>query len=455
MTQLKTIFLVTVVMLTTFAVEAQITITKSHMPKSGDTIRYSEAPMTDLPDLTKTDTNYNWDFSEMGMQSQGLYEYKASFQTPYIINFGFSALGLKIADSIGSGQMALKNLYNFYKSTNTQFETVGIGFQYGSFPLPQSGKYSKKDIIYKFPLTYNDKHTNDFEAKVPITLVLVPVGDFYIKGTRTTEVDGWGKISTPYVTDEECIRIKSVIEETDSIVISTLNIDLAIPTKKIEYKWLSKSERIPILEVSGTEVLGNFVPTYIRYRDTFRTPKGIFDLTVDFKADKVSGNTNDTFKLKDETDGRVLFREWRITPSTYTFIDGTDENSKEAKVKFSKAGKYSVELWARNVVNEDSLLRTDYLDVAQGASIGDPLLQLSTNIYPNPFINTLEISLHNSEISTFVKLFDANGRLVYSSGFEPNHRIEIDTKDFEAGTYFIEIEQGDETIRHQLLKIKH
>lgn len=443
-------------LLAVFSIEsmAQITITSSHMPKSGDTIRYSEAPLTDLPDLTKTGTNYTWDYEEMGMNRQAIYEYKASFRTPYIINFGFSAIGLKIADSLGTGQLALQNVYNFFKNSSSQWETVGVGFQYSTFPLPQSGKYSKTDKIYEFPLKYNNKYSNDFAAKIPITLTLVPVGDFFITGNRTTEVDGWGKITTPYADEVDCIRIKSVIEEVDSISISSLNINIGIPTKRVEYKWLSTSERIPILEISGTEVLGNFVPTYIRYRDTFRTPKSRLDVTADFEVDTRTPSTNDTVTLTDKSEGPIIFREWTITPTTYNFVNGTDENSTNPQLQFTKAGRYTVQLNVSNVAFEDSLVKVEYITVNQGASVPE-LGILSNEIYPNPFINTLEITINQPNTSTFVKLFAADGRLILEEELRDQEHYSIPTSHFEAGIYFLEMSQNGQLHRKKLLKIKH
>jgi PKD repeat protein len=434
-------------------VHAQITITSSDMPKSGDTIRYSQTAITELPDLTKTGTNYSWDYSSMGMESQGLYEYKASFQTPYLLNFGFSAIGQKISDSLGTGQLALQNIYTFYKSSSSKFETVGIGFQYSSLPLPQSGKHSNTDKIYEFPLKYNNKTSDDFEAKVPIVAVAIPIGNFFIVGTRTTEVDGWGKISTPYVSNVECIRVKSVIEEIDSVVIPTLSVNLAIPTTKVEYKWLSKTEHIPILEITGTEVLGNFVPTYIRYRDTFRTEIGPLDLVANFEADAVDGSTNDTFSISDMSDGTVLTRNWEITPNTYKYVNGTDENSKIAQVQFTSSGKYSVKLVIGNIVNQDSLSRTDYINVKMGSSV--PELRLMSNIvYPNPFINSLNIRLIEKKNNTFVKLFNVEGRLVFEGDYQNQQSITISTNDFEAGSYILEVTSNSGSIHRRLLKIK-
>lgn len=453
MTLLKKTFGLLLTTSLAFTSYAQISITSSNMPKSGDTIRYSEAALTDLPDLTKTGADYEWNYGDLSLQSQAMYEYKASWQTPYILNFGFTAIGQKIADSLGSGQIALQNVYNFYKNSSSKFETVGIGFQYGAFPLPQAGKHSNSDKIYEFPLTYNDKNTDDFEAKVSIVLVAIPVGDLYQKGTRTTEVDGWGKITTPYADEVECIRVKSVIEQVDSVVIASMNINFALPTKRVEYKWLSKTERIPVLEISGTEVLGNFVPTYIRYRDTFRTPKGRFDLTANFEADKISGTTNDTFTLKDMSEGSILQRVWSITPNTFNYVNGTDANSTNPQVTFSQAGQYSIKLGIRNIVNTDSMDKADYIDVQQGVSVQKPKV-VSNLVYPNPFINKLEIRLNGQKSNIFVKLYDANGKVIFASTYKDTSTISISTEDYSEGTYFLEVDSDSEILHQKLLKIK-
>jgi hypothetical protein len=248
---------------------AQITITQAHMPSTGDTIRYTEAPVIGLPDYTTTGTNYTWDFTQLGINGQALYEYKNSALTPYILNFGFSALGLKIADTIGIAQIQLINLYNFFKKSASGFENVGVGFQYAALPIPQSGKHDDPDEIYSFPLNYNNSTNTTFSITIPIS-VGVPIGNYYQSGTRQTIVDGWGKISTPYASDINCLRVKAIVNQRDSVNLSTPPVDFAIDQKRIEYKWLSTTEKIPILEITGNEVLGNFTPLTVRYRDKFR-----------------------------------------------------------------------------------------------------------------------------------------------------------------------------------------
>lgn len=270
---LRKFTILTALSITALAVNGQITISSTNMPSAGDTIRYSTVQLAPGVDFKTTGANKTWDFTGLKASSQAVYEYKSSTTTPYILNFGFSAIGLKIADSLGSGQMGLKNVYNFFKKSTAKWENVGIGFQLGALPLPQSGKHTNADEIYQFPLNYNDKDSSSFVLKVPLTAVIVNIGNYFQDGKRINTVDGWGKISTPYKNDMECIRIKSVITQKDSIAASIQGqqpINFAFPNNRVEYKWLSNTEKIPVLEVSGTEIGGNFTPTIIRYRDNVK-----------------------------------------------------------------------------------------------------------------------------------------------------------------------------------------
>ena len=80
---------------------AQITITQADMPSNNDTIRFSNAALTNLNFVaTNTGPSYNWDFSRLTMTTQDIYAYKSSFFTPYLLYF-FNTIGLKTADSIG------------------------------------------------------------------------------------------------------------------------------------------------------------------------------------------------------------------------------------------------------------------------------------------------------------------------------------------------------------------
>ena len=258
--------------------KSQITITSSHMPSANDTIRYSTVLTAAGVDFKTTGENKVWDFTKLNSSSQDVYQYKNSTNTPYVINFGFTSIGLKLADSLGGGQMGLKDVCTLFKKSTTKWEAVGIGFQLSALPFPQAGKHTNTDEIYQFPLNYKDKDSATFSLKVPLTAVIVNIGNYFQDGNRVNTVDGWGKISTPYKSNIDCIRIKSVINEKDSIAVAITGqapINFAFPNNRVEYKWLSTSEKIPMLEVSGTQIGNTFTPTQIRYRDNYKTTTNV------------------------------------------------------------------------------------------------------------------------------------------------------------------------------------
>jgi hypothetical protein len=269
----KSILLVSI-FLGSHTANCQISITSAHMPSANDTIRYSAVLTATGVDFKTTGENKVWDFTSLSSTSQDVYQFKNSTNTPYVINFGFSSIGLKLADSLGGGQMGLKDVYTFFKKSTTKWEAVGIGFQLGALPFPQAGKHTNTDEIYQFPLNYKDKDSATFSLKVPLTAVVVSIGNYFQDGNRVNSVDGWGKISTPYKSNVDCIRIKSVITENDSIAVAITGqapINFAFPNNRVEYKWLSTTEKIPMLEVSGTQIGNTFTPTQIRYRDNYKT----------------------------------------------------------------------------------------------------------------------------------------------------------------------------------------
>lgn len=411
------------------AVNAQISITSSDMPVSGDTIRYSIAPITDLPDLSRTGANYNWDFSSLGLENQEIYSYLASGKTPYLINFGFTAIGLKIADTLGADQFQLQNVYNFFRSNSNRFEGVGMGFTFGSFPLPQAGKHSDPDEIYRFPLTFGNTANETFSVTIPIMLSIVPVGNVFMTGKRHNEVDGWGSITTPYIQNEPCIRVISVIEETDSVAITTPPLNIGIPVKRIEYKWLSKNEKIPILEISGNETAGRFVPRYIRYRDNYRTP--VFTgPKANFSSNKTNVQVNDTVYFTSSSTGPISINQWSISPASgYRFVNGSNANSSDPVVVFEKSGTYDVKLNVMGIRGSDSILKIGYINVS---AVGLPEKSIKRALFwPNPSHDILSF---NDDLED-IHVFDIQGKELE---VDQSKAHELNLSALSAGVYWVQ-----------------
>lgn len=248
-----------------FSAKSQIAITSASMPGSGDTIRYSSSIPNGI-NFASTGANYFWNYSTLTMQRQDLYEYKAALQTPYSFYFlGLNKYGLKISDSIGVGTFQFKDIFNFFQKTTTVFKTEGIGFKYNNIPL--AGYYSDDDELYQFPLNYLDRDSSNFAFSVTIGTGI----SYSQRGYRINEVDGWGSIKTPY-DSVACLRLISTSYGIDSINFNGFG--FSFPNIQRSYKWLSTTEKIPVLEISGQYQNNNFNPNQVRYRDIYRSVVG-------------------------------------------------------------------------------------------------------------------------------------------------------------------------------------
>jgi V8-like Glu-specific endopeptidase len=75
-------------------------------------------------------------------------------------------------------------------------------------------------------------------------------------------------------------------------------------------------------------------------------------------------------KLTDYSAFGPYTRTWKITPSTFTFADGTNNSSASPVVKFLKAGQYSVQLTVSNTHGIDSMKLANAFQVGTTINVG-------------------------------------------------------------------------------------
>lgn len=271
----------------TFLSGAQISITSTNMPVSGDTARVSVPNILSLThpsntNYTLTGANYFWAFDSLNTNIQKVRKFEPSANSPYFFYFFYPKYGEKIQDSVpnlpaiplGTITLTIKDIWNFYrKNSTTSFNAEGTGMLISG--LPVGATYTDEDELYKFPLNYGDRDSTTFKLSTPTTSLIPFV---YKKGGyRITEADGWGAVRTPMGT-EMCLRVVTTQYSTDTIIISTLPQPfnkIPFPNYVRSYQWLTLGERVPYFEVTGNLVGGNFVANEVRYRDVPRSFVGI------------------------------------------------------------------------------------------------------------------------------------------------------------------------------------
>jgi PKD repeat protein len=109
----------------------------------------------------------------------------------------------------------------------------------------------------------------------------------------------------------------------------------------------------------------NFVGSNTVVKEAYITTSSTILPEVNFEISAVEGCTSDVISFTDLTN--YLPREWfwEFTPSTVTFVNGTDANSQNPEVVFDVAGVYSVKLTATNL-NGSSFMEQSDLYTAGG-----------------------------------------------------------------------------------------
>jgi PKD repeat protein len=403
---------------------SQITINQNHMPLAGDTIRYSTASALGFnADVNNKGTNRTWDFSTLTASGQDIYNYVAANRTPYVLYF-FGQIGLKTTDSIGINPIVLKNIYSFYTKSSTVFKAEGIGYSYQGIPL--SAKNIDDDEIYQFPLNFNDSDVSSFNFRFAI-----PGNIFtYVQaGKRTNIVDGWGSIVTPYKTYSSVLRVKTILDQTDSLI--TQFAKIPVPRRQVIYKWLSTEERIPVLEVTGTETAGVFTATQIRYRDKFLGLANPLAPSAGFSVNKTSGYVNaDTFNLRGRATPFASSWNWQITPTAdVQYVGGTTKNSQNPRVVFKQRGLFNVSLTVSNPFGSGDTTAAGLINIDFGVGLYNTS-PASVLVYPNPANDILYINYHGP-----LQIFSATGQLIASLDHDASKSIDI--SGYQSGLYIL------------------
>lgn len=407
-------------------VQAQITINSSHMPKSGDTLRYSDAAVTSSIDYKKTGAGISWDFSGLKPTGQDIYQYKSSVQVnPAYLFWGLTTFGLKVADSFGFGTFKVKDIYDFYKNTSTKFTAEGRGLSFNGFPIPSD--YSDPDEIYQFPLNYGDRDSSTFKVSFQLATFI----SLSQKGYRINEVTGHGTVVTPYGSFS-CLQVKTLVSEIDTIGSGTFK--FPFPRTTVQYKFLSTAERIPILEVSGSQTGTTFTPQYIRYRDKYLGLQSPLRPVASFTVNRKSGSTNDTFAFTDRSTRLPSGWKWTITPANARFTGGTAATSQNPKVLFNAPGVYSVQLTASNTFGTDDTLMSNLLSVVAGSNVDNYNLN-TLKLFPIPASDHIIISPEPAAGWSY-RIFDLSGKEFTAQTPREGQKINIST--LPAGTYLLQ-----------------
>ena len=240
--------------------QTPIVIMEDDLASAGDAYLISNAnPIAGIdPNITGAD--YNWDFSTLeplnGDTSIWLNEEETN--PIYFWLWLSSDIAEQSVSDIVNDYISVEDVFNYYSKNSGEFALTGFAGTIGGIPLPVS--FTEQDLIYELPLEYE----NSFSSTGSFSIDIPGVGSWSESRERTTTVDGWGTVTTPYQT-YDVLRTKSVSLVSDIVTYDVVEIPFSYTST--EYKWLAKNSGIPVLQINAQNVLGTETITQIFYRD--------------------------------------------------------------------------------------------------------------------------------------------------------------------------------------------
>jgi len=252
-------FLITT--LISYGLSAQITITDDDMPSTGDTIRTSSSVNFGMINYEETGDDFTWDFSQLTPFSQDVDTFVSVSQTPLLYQLMFLTSANLAHKGMGFPQFPgyeVTDYYDFYKSSSSDYKLVGFGATLNGIPIPN--KFDEADKIFQFPLENGNVDSSMAEHSISFP----SLGYFGGWKKRVNYADGYGTLITPYGTFET-LRIKSMVQQYDSVYIDSLGFGLPIYQEYVEYKWLGNGYGLPLCTVKDDGLI-----TSISYIDSVR-----------------------------------------------------------------------------------------------------------------------------------------------------------------------------------------
>ncbi len=234
-----------------------------------DSVLFTNLPIaTNTVNTTLTGANTTWNTLPLKNGTIAYQNFVPMSASPIAFQLLFlgSDYAQPLLGNIGVAGLPVSDAYEYYNysSSNSRLEIKGMGanITYTGITFPLPAIYSSPDVLYKFPITFGDTDSSVSGFSVTIPPTGTALATIKRNQKRVNEVDGWGSITTPAGTFD-VLRVKSSIQRIDSII--TALFPLGIPSNIIEYKWLGKTKKIPVFQVTGNVIGTNYTPTAITF----------------------------------------------------------------------------------------------------------------------------------------------------------------------------------------------
>jgi hypothetical protein len=171
---------------------------------------------------------------------------------------------------------------------------------------------------------------------------------------------------------------------------------------------------------------------------------------VDFVADNTTPSIGQTVTFSNLTPGTADGFLWSISPSTHTYVDGTNDKSENPKVIFNSTSSYTVILHVYNAGGYGIKTRTGYIKPHNTASVTESALASKPLLFPNPSSDgRFTVLSQNQNPIVRVRIADITGKVIFDAGQNETTLYESNGLSFSDGVYLIETETREGRFYHK------
>ena len=241
---------------TILSMNAQITISQADMPSPSSVFIYNTTSDLMSEDFSLTGANYAWDYSAATSSGNDTLSIVTVSSTPFAYQLYFnnqfqypdhkSDYATAGQDLNVAGQVTITDRFNYFKVNSTSLEITGFGANVNG--IPASVKYDTIDQQYPFLMSYNMPIHNS----VGYYLLTIPTFGTYGQWIRRdVESDGWGSLVTPDFTYPSVLRVKTTLEQRDTVYVDQFGFGQTIdrPTEVL-YEWFTNTDNVPVMSAT-------------------------------------------------------------------------------------------------------------------------------------------------------------------------------------------------------------
>ena len=438
----------------------------NHYGKPGDVYLYNRFVGAQHPEILVSGPNVTWNVSadanlnthpsQIVTPSEGIDQFTFATICTLSGHSFFDCLSiwsnteqaLLIPDTLSLITFTLTNLQRYQNVTTNQLLENFFGFtaDLGGSVTQAVIVYQSPDTTINFPVEYGKQWTSRIKWAIDLAAAGQNIA-YSSKQSRSTSIDSWGTLITPFDTFQNVVRLRSEIVREDTLYTDSLIVPISLT--QVEYMWFDTNYTLPVMTANGlatdsADIINAF--QYI-YEATCPIPTWVVDTDQDTYY-VVTGATLVNFVI---TNSNANEYSWDFGDGTFGTSTGNISHL------YSTPGIYSVGVsgcmtnclplnsCSSDIIDFEIIHTLSALPLISGEDLG-------IKVYPNPVQASFTVEIPDDLGEQRYQIFDISGREV-DHGILKTGKSFINSDKLVNGLYIMNM-QRNEGIKDHLAVIR-